>query len=222
MRTLILLVGIVSALGCNPRRSVSLATEDQKTLYALGMVLGRNVSPFNLSKDELAIVESGFEDAVTKSKPRVELEKYGPLIQQLAQSRGQAKAGEEKKRAQAYLDKAAAEPGVEKSPSGLLYKQLKPGTGDSPKASDTVKVHYHGTLVDGTVFDSSVQRGQPAEFPLSNVIPCWTEGVQKMKVGEKARLVCPSSIAYGDRGHPPTIPGGSTLIFEVELLEIKK
>jgi FKBP-type peptidyl-prolyl cis-trans isomerase FkpA/FKBP-type peptidyl-prolyl cis-trans isomerase FklB len=85
-----------------------------------------------------------------------------------------------------------------------------------------VKVHYHGTLIDGTVFDSSVQRGQPATFPLNGVIPCWTEGVQRMKVGEKSRLVCPSQIAYGDRGAPPKIKPGATLVFEVELLEIVK
>ena len=89
-------------------------------------------------------------------------------------------------------------------------------------ATDVVSVHYHGTLPDGKVFDSSVQRGQPAEFPLNQVIPCWTEGVQKMKVGGKARLVCPSTIAYGDQGRPPVIPGGATLVFEVELLEVAK
>ncbi|HEX8908988.1 MAG TPA: FKBP-type peptidyl-prolyl cis-trans isomerase, partial [Anaeromyxobacteraceae bacterium] len=91
-----------------------------------------------------------------------------------------------------------------------------------PKETDTVKVHYTGTLIDGKVFDSSVKRGQPAEFPLNQVIKCWTEGVAKMKVGGKAKLVCPSSIAYGDEGRPPTIPGGATLVFEVELLDVKK
>ena len=99
---------------------------------------------------------------------------------------------------------------------------MKPGTGASPKASDVVSVHYHGTLPDGKVFDSSVQRGQPAEFAVNQVIPCWTEGVQHMKVGEKAKLVCPSDIAYGDAGTPDgTIPPGATLVFEVELLGIK-
>ena len=98
-------------------------------------------------------------------------------------------------------------PGAVKTDSGLIYKTLTPGTGASPKATDTVSVHYHGTLTDGKVFDSSVQRGQPAEFALNQVIPCWTEGVQKMKVGEKAKLVCPSDIAYGDTGTPAgTIP----------------
>ena len=98
--------------------------------------------------------------------------------------------------------------------------QLTPGNGPSPTTTDKVKVNYEGRLTNGTVFDSSYKRGQPAEFGLNQVIKCWTEGVQKMKVGEKARLVCPSDIAYGDHGHPPTIPGGATLVFDVELLGI--
>ena len=102
----------------------------------------------------------------------------------------------------------------------MVVRTLTPGTGATPVASDQVKVHYTGTLTDGTVFDSSVKRKEPATFPLGGVIKCWTEGVQKMKVGEKAKLTCPSDLAYGDNGRPPTIPGGATLIFEVELLEI--
>ena len=105
--------------------------------------------------------------------------------------------------------------------SGLVYQSLKEGTGASPKATDTVRVHYHGTLADGKVFDSSVQRGQPAEFPLNRVIPCWTEGVQMMKVGGKAKLTCPPQIAYGARGAAGVIPPNATLTFEVELLGIK-
>jgi FKBP-type peptidyl-prolyl cis-trans isomerase FkpA len=100
-----------------------------------------------------------------------------------------------------------------------VYRELTPGSGPSPKATDKVKVNYKGTLVNGTEFDSSYKRGQPAEFPLNGVIPCWTEGVQKMKVGGKSQLVCPSEIAYGDQGRP-SIPGGATLIFEIELLGI--
>jgi len=109
-----------------------------------------------------------------------------------------------------------------KTASGLLYTELKAGSGPSPTATDTVKVNYRGTLADGTEFDSSYKRGQPAEFPLNRVIPCWTEGVQKMKVGGKAKLVCPPSIAYGDRGAGKAVPPGATLTFEVELLDIKK
>jgi len=119
-----------------------------------------------------------------------------------------------------FLDKAAAEPGATRSASGMVYRELRAGSGPSPKATDTVKVNYRGTLVDGTEFDSSYKRNEPAEFPLNQMIPCWTEGVQKMKVGGKSRLVCPSSIAYGDEGRPPAIPGGATLVFEIELLSV--
>jgi FKBP-type peptidyl-prolyl cis-trans isomerase FkpA len=118
------------------------------------------------------------------------------------------------------IDKAAAEPGAVKTPSGMVYRELTPGTGASPKATDTVKVNYRGTLVDGTEFDSSYKRNEPATFPLNRVIPCWTEGVQRMKIGGKSKLTCPSNLAYGDQGSPPTIPGGATLVFEVELLGI--
>ena len=115
----------------------------------------------------------------------------------------------------AYLEKAAAELGAIRAPSGLIYRELRAGTGTSPVATDTVKVHYRGTLVDGKEFDSSTTK-----FSLNQVIPCWTEGVQKMKVGGKAQLVCPANIGYGERGFPPDIPGGATLVFEIELLGI--
>ena len=121
------------------------------------------------------------------------------------------------------LDKAAAEKGAKRTASGLVVTTIKEGTGASPKATDTVKVHYHGTLPNGKVFDSSRQRGEPAEFQLDGVIPCWTEGVQTMKVGGKSKLTCPSDIAYGNRPPPGSgIPADSPLIFEVELLDIPK
>ncbi|MBK7422945.1 MAG: FKBP-type peptidyl-prolyl cis-trans isomerase [Propionivibrio sp.] len=117
---------------------------------------------------------------------------------------------------------AAAEPRVETTASGIVITTLKEGTGASPKSSETVKVHYRGVLENGKEFDSSYSRGQPATFPLNRVIPCWTEGVQTMKIGGKAKLVCPPALAYGSRGVPGTIPPDSTLVFEVELLEIVK
>lgn len=120
-----------------------------------------------------------------------------------------------------FLASAAREPGAVKTDSGLVYRTVKPGQGPHPQATDTVRVHYTGRFTDGKIFDSSVQRGEPAEFPLNRVIPCWTEGVQRMQVGEKAKLVCPASIAYGERGAGSSIPPNSTLVFEVELLEIK-
>ena len=115
----------------------------------------------------------------------------------------------------------AAEPGATKAPSGYIIKTVTEGTGPSPAATDTVKVQYHGTLRDGTVFDSSRERGEPAVFPLNGVIPCWTESLQTMKVGGKYVVTCPAEIAYGDRGAPPSIKPGAALTFEVELLEIE-
>jgi FKBP-type peptidyl-prolyl cis-trans isomerase FkpA len=115
---------------------------------------------------------------------------------------------------------AAKEPGADTSASGLVYRSLKDGAGASPGATDTVKVHYRGTFPDGKEFDSSYKRGEPIEFPLNRVIKCWTEGVQKMKVGGKAKLTCPPEIAYGERGAGAVIPPNSTLQFEVELLAV--
>jgi FKBP-type peptidyl-prolyl cis-trans isomerase FkpA len=184
-------------------------------------MMGRQIASFGLTPSELEALKQGVSDAASGKKPEVELETYGPKIQAFAQARAAKAAETEKAKSSAYADNAAKEAGAVKSPSGLVFKTLTPGTGKSPVATDLVKVHYHGTLTSGEVFDSSVTRGQPVDFALNSVIPCWTEGVQKMKVGEKARLVCPSSIAYGDQGRPPTIPGGATLVFEVELLGIK-
>lgn len=126
----------------------------------------------------------------------------------------------EKARGKEFLEKAAQEEGAVRTKSGFVYVELSKGTGVRPWASNTVKVHYVGSLVDGTVFDSSVARGEPAVFPLKSVIQCWTEGLQRMKAGGKAKLVCPAEVAYGDGGMPPKVPGGATLVFEVELLEV--
>ncbi|MBL8334938.1 MAG: FKBP-type peptidyl-prolyl cis-trans isomerase [Rubrivivax sp.] len=121
------------------------------------------------------------------------------------------------------LKKAAAEPGAVVTDSGLVFRSLKDGSGAKPAASDVVRVHYRGTFPDGREFDSSHKRGQPAEFPLNRVIPCWTEGVQRIGVGGKAKLTCPSRTAYGERGTPGgPIPPNATLLFEVELIGIVK
>jgi FKBP-type peptidyl-prolyl cis-trans isomerase FkpA len=197
-------------------------TEEQKTLYAIGLAFSNGLASFGLSEAELEFVKAGLTDGVLNREKKVDLPAYGTKIQEMQRTRSAALAVTEKKTGQAYLDKAAAEKGATKTASGVIVTTLKAGTGPAPKATDTVKVHYHGTLIDGTVFDSSVQRGQPATFPLNQVIKCWTEGVQLMKVGGKSRLVCPSDMAYGERGSPPKIKPGATLVFEVELLEIAK
>jgi len=209
-------VTVVAAAGPEP------TTDEQKMFYALGLAISQNLNTFNLTEAELEMVKSGMSDGVLHKTPKADLQTYGPKLQELQRTRMTAIAAEEKKAGQAFLDKAAAEKGATKTPSGLIIKTLKPGTGASPKATDKVKVHYHGTLTDGTVFDSSVQRGEPVTFPLNGVIKCWTEGVQLMKVGEKSRLVCPADLAYGERGAPGRIKPGATLVFDVELLDIVK
>ena len=194
-------------------------TDNDKVVYSLGLSIYRSLGQFDLSPAELEIVKQALTDAAA-NKPAVDLETYGPKIDGFATERSGRVAAREKSASAAYLTKAATEPGAVKTDSGLIYKELKAGTGDSPKATDTVKVNYRGTLTNGTEFDSSYKRNEPAEFPLNGVIKCWTEGVQKMKVGGKSQLVCPSDLAYGDQGRP-SIPGGATLVFEIELLSIK-
>lgn len=199
---------------------VDLTTDDQKTVYALGLALSRDLAPFALDEAELGILARGMTDGALGRPSLVDLETQMPKIQEFGMARVAAAAAGEATASEAFLTAAAAEPGAEKLESGLVYREVTPGTGASPTASDIVKVHYHGTLRDGTVFDSSVDRGEPVEFPLGGVIPCWTEGVQKMKVGGKSRLVCPASIAYGERGAPPRIKPGAALAFDVELIGI--
>jgi FKBP-type peptidyl-prolyl cis-trans isomerase FkpA len=213
------LVGVCSV---GPAAAQAPQTEEQKTLYAIGLALSHGLAQFALTEAELELVKSGLTDGVLSRDKKVDLQTYGPKIQELQKTRASVVAANEKKTGQAFLDKAAAEKGATKTASGLVITTLKAGNGESPKATDKVKVHYHGTLIDGTVFDSSVQRKEPATFTLNQVIPCWTEGVQRMKVGGKSRLVCPPEIAYGDRGAGGRIRPGSTLVFEVELLEIVK
>jgi FKBP-type peptidyl-prolyl cis-trans isomerase FkpA/FKBP-type peptidyl-prolyl cis-trans isomerase FklB len=212
------LLFVGGAHGADP----ALDSEEQKTLYALGVAISRNLAGFNLTPAELDIVKAGISDGVLNKPSRVDLNTYGPKLQAMAKERAAAVAAIEKKASEAYLAKAAEEKGAKKTASGLVYTELTAGKGDSPKATDRVKVHYEGKLVDGTVFDSSIKRGEPASFPLNGVIKCWTEGVQLMKVGGKAKLICPSDIAYGDAGSPPAIKPGATLVFEVELLDIEK
>ncbi|HEX3902278.1 MAG TPA: FKBP-type peptidyl-prolyl cis-trans isomerase [Polyangia bacterium] len=197
------------------------STEDEKTLYTLGMILGRNLGTFNLTAGELEFVKSGLTDMVLKKEHQVDLDKYGPKVDALARKRGQERVAVEKEQSKTFLDKAGRESGAVVTPSGLVFRTVTPGTGEVPKPTDRVSVQYEGRLTDGTVFDSTKKRGGvPATFPLNGVIKCWTEGVGRMKVGEKAVLTCPSTIAYGDSGRPPTIPGGATLVFDVELVSI--
>lgn len=219
---LMLLPAVLLAQAPTPKPSAAqpakTMTDDEKIVYSLGLSIYRSLGQFDLSSAEMDLVKQALSDAAA-NKPAVDINEWGPKIETLASARASRVASREKAASAAYLTKAAAETGAVKTESGLIYKETRPGDGASPKATDTVKVNYRGTLVNGTEFDSSYARNMPAEFPLNGVIPCWTEGVQKMKVGGKATLVCPSDLAYGDQGRP-SIPGGATLIFEVELLSI--
>jgi len=196
-------------------------TDEQKTLYALGLAVARQLAPFSLTPAEMDFVQQGISDGIAGKKPVVELEEYGKKIQEFGNARMAVQSEKLAAASKEFMEKAAKEKGAVKTESGLIYQPRREGTGPSPAATDTVKVNYRGTLVDGREFDSSYKRNEPAEFPLNNVIKCWGEGLQKMKVGGKARLVCPPSIAYGERS-TGIIPPNATLVFEVELLDVKK
>lgn len=197
------------------------ADETQKTLYALGASVAQRTLPgVTFDESELAALQRGFADAVLGRPLEANPAEAGPAIQKLLTDRRTAAAEKEKAASASVLVEAGKAPGAQTTESGLVYQPVAEGQGAQPKASDRVKVHYRGSLRDGTVFDSSIERGQPAVFALNRVVPCWTEGVQKMKVGGKSKLTCPSTIAYGDRGIPGRIPPGAALVFDVELLEI--
>ena len=205
--------GTADAAGVKPE------SEDEKTLYALGLSLGGNISGLGLTERELAVVKAGVSDAATGAEPKVEIQTYGPNIRALINERRSLQAAKSKEESKGFMEQIARADGAESSSSGMVYIEVQAGTGAFPKPTDTVQVHYRGTLTDGTQFDSSYDRNEPEQFKLQGVIPCWTEALQKMRVGGKAKVVCPPSIAYGDAGRPG-IPPGATLVFEVELLDI--
>lgn len=200
----------------------SLKSEDEKTSYAYGFKVGQNLASLALEDAQIKALAQGLRDAAGGKNPAVDMATYLPKVSDMISKRVEARAAVEKKKGAEFAEKFSKEDGVKPITGGGWMKTLVAGNGATPTAADTVKVNYAGTLIDGKEFDSSYKRGEPATFPLGGVIPCWTNGVAQMKVGEKAKLVCPSDIAYGDQGHPPVIPGGSTLVFEVELLEIVK
>ena len=212
----VLCLGTTAAFAAAPEPT----TDEQKTLYALGLAISQSLGTFSLSESELDLVKSGITDGVFKKAPKVDLQTFGPKIQQLQQARASVVAEAEKKTGAAFLAKAAAESGAKKTESGAILTTIKEGNGATPKVMDTVKMHYLGTLIDGTVFDRSAKQGEPATIRLNEMSKCWMEGMQQMKVGSKSKLVCPSSLAYRDKGLPPLIKPGATLVFEIELLEI--
>jgi FKBP-type peptidyl-prolyl cis-trans isomerase FklB len=193
-----------------------------KASYSIGINIGQNLKRQGVELNPDAMI-AGLKDGLGGKKSALtddQIKEAMTTLEKDMEQKQEVAAQKNVAQGEKFLADNKTKPATTTTASGLQYKVEKEGNGAQPKPSDTVTVNYRGTLVDGTEFDSSYKRNEPAQFPLNQVIPCWTEGVQKMKVGGKAELVCPASIAYGDSGSPPTIPGGATLIFEVELMRI--
>jgi FKBP-type peptidyl-prolyl cis-trans isomerase FkpA len=202
----IVLIALLFTPACSPEPK----TEDQKALYALGVQINKQLLIFNLSPEELKYVQQGMSDASAGKKLAVDPDASMKKLGEMAKARMAKVTEKQKALAKPFLDKAAVEKGAQKTASGLIYKEIKAGTGAQPKITDIVKFHFTAAFADGKEFENSTK-----------LIPCWSEGFGMMKVGGKAKLVCPSDIAYGDKGAPPVVPGGAALIFEVELLDVK-
>jgi FKBP-type peptidyl-prolyl cis-trans isomerase FkpA len=221
---LALMISTAALVSCNSNdpKKISLESDDDKTFYAMGYMLGGNLQRLNLSDKELAALYKGIAMASKNEKSEVDMAKFQNRIQEVFKSRMDKVAAKEKDSGKAFLEKFVKDESATKTESGLAYKVIKEGAGATPGAEDVVEVHYHGTLTDGTVFDSSVERGKTISFPLNRVIKGWTEGLQTMKEGGKTKFVIPAELAYGEAGAPPKIPGGATLVFEVELFKVTK
>lgn len=190
--------------------------------YALGLSLSKFYKEQGVRSINTTLISKAINDFYKGGKPLLNEEEVNMSISNYLQQLKAEKAAANKQAGQAFLNSNKTKPGVVTLPSGLQYQVIKEGTGPKPTATDKVKCHYHGTLIDGTVFDSSVDRGQPIDFPVNGVIKGWVEALQLMPVGSKWKLFIPSDLAYGDNQAGPTIKPGSTLIFDVELLEIVK
>jgi FKBP-type peptidyl-prolyl cis-trans isomerase FkpA/FKBP-type peptidyl-prolyl cis-trans isomerase FklB len=211
--------GAPKGLAAPPQAPLTPA-EQHEALHALGVMISNGIVNFSLSEDEFKAVLEGISDGYHHKSDPAQAQTFQQKLEGLQRARIQATSQHENEIGQAYLAKVAAEAGATKTESGIVYVPVKEGTGASPTIADQVKVNYTGRLVDGTVFDSSTARGAPATFALRNVIPCFTQGLQMMKVGGESRIVCPANLAYGERGSGPKIRPGATLEFSIELLEV--
>jgi FKBP-type peptidyl-prolyl cis-trans isomerase len=194
-------------------------SEDDKVFYYLGTMMGRNLNTLNPSEAESEMIVRGLKESLAGEAEKLSDTVYTQKLNEISQRRLVANTQKEVVEAKAYLEKMAAEKGAITTESGLVYLEIEAGTGVQPGATSAVKAHYKGMLRDGTVFDSSYERGNPLSISLNQVIPCWTEAIAMMKEGGKSKLTCPSSIAYGSRGSG-NIPPGAALTFEVELIEV--
>lgn len=217
-----------SASAAKPLKAGDLDNQKKKVSYAIGLDIGKNFKERAMDLD-MEILIQGLRDAQGSGQPLLGKDEIQKVMTQFQQD--MMKAEQEKKMGQALVNKAkeaaflaenAKKPGIKVTASGLQYMVISTGTGPLPKVTDTVKVHYRGTLLDGTEFDSSYKRNQPAVFPLNGVIKGWTEALQLMKVGSKWQVFLPSSLAYGEQGAGQVIGPNATLVFDVELLGIEK
>ena len=224
MKTILFLLTVsILTISCTKTdaKSITLKSEDEKTVYALGFKWGEQLKALHMNERELQSLIKGVTASVKNGKTEVDLPTYAAKIGILAKARSESISMKEiesgKKFIAGYLKNNK---NAKQTASGLVYEIVKDGTGKTPNATDTVEVHYHGTLTNGDVFDSSVLRKKKIKFPLNRVIKGWTEGLQLVKEGGKIKLIIPSNLAYGNAGSPPKIPGGATLIFEVELFKV--
>ncbi|MDR0605602.1 MAG: FKBP-type peptidyl-prolyl cis-trans isomerase [Bacteroidales bacterium] len=197
-------------------------TQEEKKSYALGIAVGINYQQMGIKVDVTAF-SNGFSDAISGKKPELsekELEQALSSLQDDIEKENKSFIAQEKEKGRKFLEENKQKHGVTETPSGLQYKIIRESIGKKPLQTDTVEVHYHGKLLDGTVFDSSVARGEKIQFPLNQVIPGWTEGLQLMSEGSKFEFYIPSHLAYGDKGAGDIIKGGATLVFEVELFKV--
>jgi FKBP-type peptidyl-prolyl cis-trans isomerase FklB len=212
---------LLSCEGQKGKTSVGLKTTADSVSYSIGVSIGSNMKKDGLDSLNLDILKEAIRAALKGDSLMLDATSSQSVIQNYLNAKQKQKGEVNTEAGKKFLAENKSKPGVKVLPDGLQYIVIKEGTGPTPTATDTVSVHYHGTLIDGTVFDSSIERGEPAEFPVGAVIKGWTEALQMMKVGSKYKLFIPSELAYGDRAAGPKIGANSTLIFEVELLGIK-
>lgn len=204
----------------SPSATAAAPLADASTIYALGQLISRTLEKFALTPEELDVLWQGLEDGAMGRPSKVDLAAEAERLSNLQNARHERQRHHEREAGARLIAAASTEENVERRASGLVLQPITAGQGAKPTASDHVSVHYEGRLVDGTVFDSSRARGEPATFPVRGVIACWTEALQLMRVGERSRIICPPQIAYGERGRPPVIRPDATLIFDIELLGI--
>ncbi len=233
---LIFVIAAVALTGCNAQKdgsastsetspALTLESDEEKLSYGVGMNIGFSLTRQGVPDLQLDAVIAGIRDSVNGIDPKVsetDVQQAATRIQERQEAELAVLAEENGAKGVEFLKENAAREGIVTTESGLQYEVLKEGEGESPSAESVIRAHYHGTLIDGTVFDSSIDRGEPTQFAVNQVIPGWTEALQLMKVGGKMRIFVPADLAYGERSPGPAIPPNSTLIFDVELVEILK